>query len=150
MPIFRKSSHTMFSSYYRPGLGYITFIGISAQFECKSWVMEKTQCPMSVNFCVGWKRKRKDTGVGLALGLELLVVALKDIYPYLVFIPATHTQKSSHRTKSSHSTDVIALHSGWVHILRNHRTPRNHRILGNGTYFIFFPEISQKFIFLFS
>ena len=44
MPIFRKSSHTMFSSYYRPGLRYITFIGVSAQFECKGWVMEN---PMS-------------------------------------------------------------------------------------------------------
>ena len=151
MPIYSENLRIpcfhMFSSYSRPGLRYITFIGISAKFECKSWVMENPM-PHECEFLRVVKTKnKKTTGVGLALGLELLVVALKvlkDISPYSVFIPATHTQKSSHRTKSSHSTDVIALHSGWVHILRNHRTPRNHRILGNGTYFIFFRKLAKS------
>ena len=119
MPIYSENLRIpcfhMFSSYSRPELRYITFIGISAKFECKSWVMENPM-PHECEFLRVVKTKnKKTTGVGLALGLELLVVALKvlkDISPYSVFIPATHTQKSSHRTKSSHSTDVIALHSG--------------------------------------
>ena len=37
--IFRKSSHTMFSSYSRPGFWYVTVIGISAQSEGNSWAM---------------------------------------------------------------------------------------------------------------
>ena len=36
-PIFRKSSHTMFSSYSRPGFWYVTLIGISAQSGGNSW-----------------------------------------------------------------------------------------------------------------
>ena len=69
MPIFRKSSHTMFSSYYRPGLRYITFIGVSAQFECKGWVMEN---PMS-HECDFLREVRnenkKDTGVWAGFGI---------------------------------------------------------------------------------
>ena len=34
---FRKSSHTMFSSYSRPGFWYVTLIGISAQSGGNSW-----------------------------------------------------------------------------------------------------------------
>ena len=37
IPIFRKSSHTMFSSYSRPGFWYVTLIGISAQSGGNSW-----------------------------------------------------------------------------------------------------------------
>ena len=37
IPIFRKSSHTMFSSYSRPGFWYLTLIGISAQSGGNSW-----------------------------------------------------------------------------------------------------------------
>ena len=39
IPIFRKSSHTMFSSYSRPGFWYVTLIGISAQSGGNSWAM---------------------------------------------------------------------------------------------------------------
>ena len=37
IPIFRKSSHTMFSSYSRPVFWYVTLIGISAQSGGNSW-----------------------------------------------------------------------------------------------------------------
>ena len=37
IPIFRKSSHTMFSWYSRPGFWYVTLIGISAQSGGNSW-----------------------------------------------------------------------------------------------------------------
>ena len=37
IPISRKSSHTMFSSYSRPGFWYVTLIGISAQSGGNSW-----------------------------------------------------------------------------------------------------------------
>ena len=37
IPIFRKSSHTMFSSYSRPGFWHVTLIGISAQSGGNSW-----------------------------------------------------------------------------------------------------------------
>ena len=39
IPIFRKSSHTMFSSYSRPGFWCVTLIGISAQSGGNSWAM---------------------------------------------------------------------------------------------------------------
>ena len=39
IPIFRKSSHTMFSSYSRPGFWYVTLIGISAQSGGNGWPM---------------------------------------------------------------------------------------------------------------
>ena len=39
IPIFRKSSHTMFSSYSRPGFWYVTLRGISAQSGGTSWAM---------------------------------------------------------------------------------------------------------------
>ena len=139
MPIYSENLRIpcfhMFSSYSRPGLRYITFIGISAKFECKSWVMENP-VPHECEFLRGVKTKnKKTTGVGLALGLELLVVALKDISPYSVFIPATyseiiaphkifalhrchrtaqrvstHTQKSSHSTKSSYTRQWNVFH----------------------------------------
>ena len=37
IPIFKKSSHTMFSSYSRPEFWYVTLIGISAQSGGNSW-----------------------------------------------------------------------------------------------------------------
>ena len=46
IPIFRKSSHTMSSSYSRPGFWYVTLIGISAQSGGNSWGHgEPTECP---------------------------------------------------------------------------------------------------------
>ena len=39
IPIFRKSLHTMFSSYSRPGFWCVTLIGISAQSGGNSWAM---------------------------------------------------------------------------------------------------------------
>ena len=145
MPIFRKSSHTMFSSYSRPGLRYITFIGISAQFGCKSWVMENPMPPW-VWILRGVKTKTKRhwcwAGFGIGtfgggpkghipfFGLYTSHAYSEIIAPHKIFAlhrchrtaqrVSTHTQKSSHSTKSSYTSY-------------------------NGTYFIF-PEISQNFI----
>ena len=44
IPIFRKSSHTMFSSYSRPGFWYVTLICISAQSGGNSW---RTENPLN-------------------------------------------------------------------------------------------------------
>lgn len=82
-----------------------TLMGISSQF---GWTKKNPIPHLCECVCVGWQRKtlKKKHTCSAGFGIWILVDFLRDISPYVVFIPAAHTEKSWHRTKSSHSTDV--------------------------------------------
>jgi hypothetical protein len=89
------------------------------------------------------------------LGFELLVVALKDISPYLVFIPATQILRNHHAAQnlrtpqmSSHCTagkntysQIIALHTTIA--------LRKIIVLPDGAYFIFCRNLPNCRCFVF-
>jgi hypothetical protein len=89
------------------------------------------------------------------LGFELLVVALKDISPYLVFIPATQILRNHHAAQnlrppqmSSHCTagkntysQIIALHTTIA--------LRKIIVLPDGAYFIFLQKFAKLSLFCF-
>ena len=62
--------------------------------------------------------------VWAGFGIGILILAPK--FPYVVYIPATHTRNSSHSTIFSHSSEGIALHSwGGTHTVKSSHSARS-------------------------